>query len=152
MTRYRGYQRCSRIDYADGADAFAVTLCVKPRRPVFTMAERNQALVQQIECLHNDGIAGIYLYCIMPDHVHLVVNPGPQGLSQAVRLLKGRFTAWWRTHGDGQPLWQAGFFDHRIRHSEGFQDKCRYVLENPVRAGLVTKAEDYPWSGSLANR
>jgi REP element-mobilizing transposase RayT len=88
----------------------------------------------------------------MPDHLHLMVNPGPEGLSHAVRLFKGRVAAWWRGYGDGHPLWQVSYFDHRIRSAEGFRDKCDYMFQNPVRAGLVANVEDYPWSGSLAQR
>jgi putative transposase len=86
----------------------------------------------------------------MPDHLHLVVNPGCKGLSHAIRLLKGRLTPWWRENGDGLPLWQGGYFDHRLRSDESFTDKCRYVMQNPVRAGLVQIDADWLWTGSLA--
>lgn len=150
--RRRGYQRCSRIDYADGNSAFAVTMCVQPRRPVFTVAERNAELLREIRRLQDEGFWGVYVYCIMPDHFHVVASPGADGLSEAVRRLKGRYSAWWRENGDGHALWQPGFFDHRIRQEESFIDKCRYVLQNPVRAGLVERAEDYEWSGALTQR
>ena len=152
VARYRGYQRCSCIDYANGANAFAITLCVKPRRHVFTTAETNKTLIAEMGRLQEAGFWGVYLYCIMPDHIHLVVNPGVAGLSKAVKRFKGRAATWWRHNGDGQRLWQEGYFDHRIRSAEGFHDKCQYVLQNPVRAGLSTDPKDYPWSGSLAQR
>lgn len=80
------------------------------------------------------------------------MNPGQRGLSQAVRYFKGRLSKWWRVNGDGQSLWQRSYFDHRIRSSESFHEKCAYVIENPVRAGLVKDASEYPWSGSFAQR
>ena len=149
---YRGYRRCSRIDYADSAIAFEVTICVKPRRTAFVTTDRNTMLIAELQRIQDEGAWGVYAYCIMPDHVHLIVNPGPKGLACAVRLFKGRIAAWWRRSGDGQPLWQTSFFDHRIRSCEGFQDKCEYVFQNPVRAGLVARAKDYPWAGSLVRR
>lgn len=149
---YRGFRRCSRIDYADGQNAFAVTICVKPRRNVFRTADRIEPLIVEMRRMHADGAWGVYAYCVMPDHVHLVANAGSAGLSHAVRLFKGRVAAWWRQHGDGQPLWQPSYFEHRIRSSEGFRDKCEYAFQNPVRAGLVARAEDYPWAGSFAQR
>ncbi len=151
-TYRRGYQRCRRIDYGDSRNAFLVTVCVKPRRHVFIGEDRNEMLVSEIKSLQTEGSWGVYLYCIMPDHVHLIVNPGAEGLSKAVGLLKGRYAKWWRSNGDGQRLWQKGFSDHRIRHGEGFGEKCQYVLQNPVRAGLVKKTAEYRWSGSLAVR
>ncbi len=116
------------------------------------MADCNNALIAEIRRLQDEGFWGVYIYCVMPDHVHLAVNPGPEGLSEAVKRFKGRISSWWRKNGDGQTLWQEGYFDHLIRTTEQFHDKCAYILQNPVRAGLVVKAEDYRWSGSLARR
>jgi REP element-mobilizing transposase RayT len=152
IKRYRGYQRCSRIDYAEGGNAFVITICVKPRRRVFTNANVNETLVAEIRRLQEECAWGVYLYCIMPDHVHLVVNPGRLGLSDAVKRFKGRTATWGRENGDGQHLWQEGSFDHKIRGDESFRDKCQYVMQNPVRGGLVVRAEDYPWTGSFVQR
>ncbi|MFH0953880.1 MAG: transposase [Verrucomicrobiota bacterium] len=147
---YRGYQRCSGIDYADSENVFFLTLCVAPRRAVFVTAECNQVLVGEIRRLQDEAMWGAYLYCLMTDHIHLVVSPGTEGLPAAVRSLKGRFAAWWRQHGDGYPLWQDGYFDHRLRSGESFTEKCRYVMMNPVRAGLATQPDQFRWLGSFA--
>jgi putative transposase len=47
------------------------------------------------------------------------------------------------------PIWQRGFFDHLLRSDESYSQKWNYVRENPVRAGLVSKAADWPYSGEL---
>ena len=47
------------------------------------------------------------------------------------------------------PHWQKGFFDHVLRSEESYEQKWRYVRENPVRAGLVYKAEDWPYAGDV---
>jgi hypothetical protein len=49
------------------------------------------------------------------------------------------------------PHWQKGFFDHVIRSHESYDAKSVYVRENPVRAGLVRKAEEWPYAGELFN-
>jgi hypothetical protein len=46
-------------------------------------------------------------------------------------------------------IWQPGFFDHLLRGSESYHEKWRYVRENPVRAGLVSCAEDWPYQGEI---
>jgi REP element-mobilizing transposase RayT len=46
-------------------------------------------------------------------------------------------------------LWQPGFFDHILRNDESYSEKCEYVRENPVRAGLVQQAEDWPYQGEF---
>jgi putative transposase len=47
------------------------------------------------------------------------------------------------------PIWQRGFFDHVLRNDENYGQKWNYIRENPVRAGLVNNAEDWPYSGEL---
>jgi REP element-mobilizing transposase RayT len=83
----------------------------------------------------------------MPDHVHLFVRSGPDfELAQWMRMLK-------RTLSDeistGPPHWQAGFFDRLIRHSESYSEKWHYVRQNPVRAGLASNPEQWPWQGEV---
>jgi putative transposase len=92
------------------------------------------------------GIA-VGRYVIMPDHVHLFVRGDIAFLlSQWMRMLKRILSKGILTAG---PHWQKGFFDHLIRHSESYSEKWEYVRQNPVRAGLVTNPEDWPWQGEL---
>ena len=51
--------------------------------------------------------------------------------------------------GAKPPIWQAEFFDHVLRSQESYDQKWRYVRDNPVRAGLVVDADDWPWAGEL---
>ena len=44
----------------------------------------------------------------------------------------------------GQPIWQAGYYDHAIRKDEDIVNIARYIIANPIRAGLVKKVGDYP--------
>ena len=48
-----------------------------------------------------------------------------------------------------QPIWQEDVFDHIMRSRESYAAKWAYVRENPVRAGLVSRAEDWPWQGEI---
>jgi hypothetical protein len=47
------------------------------------------------------------------------------------------------------PHWQQGFFDHLIRQSESYRAKWEYVSQNPMRAGLVPTADEWPWQGEI---
>jgi REP element-mobilizing transposase RayT len=88
----------------------------------------------------------VFLWLLMPDHVHgLIACPREERLVNVVAAWK-RHTA--RHAGI---LWQKGFFDHRLRHDESFEEKAFYIRMNPVRAGLVAKPEDWPhvWSPSF---
>ena len=86
-------------------------------------------------------------YVLMPDHVHLFVCGSIDFvLGQWVRLLKRKLS---HSIPSKPPHWQEGFFDHLIRHSESYGEKWAYVCSNPVRAGLVTNAGDWPWQGEI---
>lgn len=75
----------------------------------------------------------------MPDHLHALVScPPDEGLKKVVSAWK-RFTA--RETGIE---WQKGFFDHRLRADESFEDKAHYIRHNPVRKGLATTPEAWP--------
>ena len=50
---------------------------------------------------------------------------------------------------ESQPLWQRGFFDHLVRNTESYAQKWDYVRENPVRAGLVSTAEEWKYQAEI---
>ena len=88
-------------------------------------------------------------YVIMPDHVHLFVRGADDfQIGPWVGMLKqalAKQIALTRT----VPIWQRGFFDHVLRNDESYAQKWNYVRDNPVRAGLVTKSDDWPYSGEI---
>jgi len=85
-------------------------------------------------------------YVIMPDHAHLFVRGNRHfALSPWIGSLKrAMFFAL-----ESPQLWQPGFFDHIMRSDESYADKWNYVRENPVRAGLVKTADDWPYQGEI---
>ncbi len=94
------------------------------------------------------GIAyALYAAVVMPDHVHLIIAPYESlTLGRVMQLIKGSsaFYVNQRLHRAG-PLWQHESFDHILRSSESVTAKSDYILQNPVRAGLVARSGDYPW-------
>jgi REP element-mobilizing transposase RayT len=92
----------------------------------------------------------VIAYCLMPDHLHLVVEGRCDGADclEFVRVFK-QTTAFARKKEHGGQLWQDSFFDHVLRDTEATQRVVRYVLENPMRAGLVRYPWEYDHSGSL---
>jgi REP element-mobilizing transposase RayT len=86
----------------------------------------------------------------MPDHIHLLVEGrhAAADFREFVRIFKQRSSfEWKRTHRTA--LWQRSYFEHVLRNDEDTISVARYILENPVRAGLVTQVEDYPYLGSM---
>jgi REP element-mobilizing transposase RayT len=90
-------------------------------------------------------------YVVMPDHIHLFVALPPAGVAlvkwiKALRAVLGKTLL---TKGNQKPHWQEGFFDHVLRSGESYAQKWEYVRMNPVRAGLCTSPEKWPYQGEI---
>jgi len=120
--------------------SYFLTICANPRgQNHFCHPDIGPAILDSIAYRHEKGIWFCGLAVLMPDHIHMIVSfPDVPSLSRIVGEWKH-----WLSHKH-QISWQENFFDHRIR-SETDRNKGDYILENPVRAGLVAKAEDWPW-------
>lgn len=89
-----------------------------------------------------------FAYCLMTNHVHLVVESGQPGLSAGVQYLHGTYAlAFNRRHGRRGHLFGARFASWVIDTERHLWRACRYVYANPVRAGLCDRPQDWPWSG-----
>jgi len=98
-----------------------------------------------------DRGAWVGRYVLMPDHLHLfvVLEDDRMRLSAWIGSLKKAVSKILRAREEASPHWQKGFFDHVMRGSESYSEKWDYVRANPVRAGLVAQAEDWPYSGEI---
>lgn len=106
---------------------------------------------------YNASVLGHYLlnaFVIMPNHVHMLASPAV-ALPKLTKSLKGITAkrANMMLGLTGKPFWQAESYDHLVRDDWEFGRIRQYIDNNPVRAGLVVKAEDYRWSSAnLATR
>jgi putative transposase len=90
-------------------------------------------------------------YVIMPDHLHFFCAPEPtvpRSLEQWVEFWKSNAARHWPRREDA-PIWQRHCWDTQLRRVESYDAKGDYVVENPVRAGLVTRSEDWPYQGEM---
>jgi putative transposase len=95
----------------------------------------------------------LYAFCLMPNHYHLVVEATRDALSHGSQWLNGVYAqAFNRRHARWGHLFGGRFASWVIEREEHLYAACRYVLENPVRAGLCQRADDWPWSGSRWGR
>ncbi len=105
-------------------------------------------LRQSIE-LHSLTLIG---YCLMSNHIHLIVIPGePDSLARALKDTHGRYAAYWNaTHHSSGHVWQGRFYSCPLDEAH-LWEALRYTELNPVRAGLVAKAENWEWSSASAH-
>ena len=128
---------------------YFVTFNTLHRKPLLARQEIFDTFVAYAHKNEGQGRA-IGRFVIMPDHIHLFVRIGHDSkLNDFVRLLKQALTKVLKACGEVGDVWQPGFFDHLLRHSESYHEKWNYVCENPVRARLVENADDWPWQGEI---
>ena len=132
-----------------GKHAYLLTICTHDRARAFEdHAFALSAAEQLLQCAAERDFA-LPAWCLMPDHVHLL----PMGrtldadLRSFVLSWNTRVAFAWRKEHACR-LWQTGYYDRVLRPQEGWLNAARYVLLNPVRAGLVERPEDYPFCGS----
>ncbi|MBI2516984.1 MAG: transposase [Opitutae bacterium] len=120
---------------------FFLTLCCARRGLNQLCSQPTSAtLLADAAFYHRTRRWTVHLLLLMPDHLHaLVAFPAGTRMSDTIRHWK-RLTA--RRAG---VVWQRNYFDHRLRPGENLELKARYIRENPLRAGLVTRAEDWPY-------
>src|SRR5438270_8213455 len=121
---------------------YFVTFCVEGRRPVLANSHTFQALRKTIAELRRwETMAAV----LMPDHAHLVVAP-LENRELPIGDFAAGFKRLLRKSLAGQQWeWQRGCFDRLLRSDEDLGNKWVYVQENPVRAGLGRRAEDWPY-------
>jgi REP element-mobilizing transposase RayT len=121
---------------------------------VFTRMARDIVLRS---CLHeHERTIDLDVAVVMPDHAHLIFTPrinfaasSTYPLAEITKAVKGASSHLInRRLGTHQRIWQEESFDHVLRASEKLREKIEYVINNPVRKGLVANSIDYPWSWS----
>lgn len=139
---------------------YFVTVCVRRRLPILATDAVHSAFRDFATRGFEKKQIATGRYVVMPDHLHLFVSGSQEFcLEQWGRMLKlclgratGRRRALRRSASTSNALleiWERGFFDHVIRNAESYAEKWEYVRQNPVRAGLVERAEDWPYQGEI---
>jgi REP element-mobilizing transposase RayT len=137
-------------EFYRGSTWVALTLCIKNRVELFKIPEIVDTFVHILEEGATKFDCIIPVYCFMPDHQHMIIT----GRNDGVDLLKAiisykQKTGFWMSKNKVRASWQKDFFDHIIRKEEKLSTHIKYILDNPVRKGLVSDWEDYPFKGAI---
>ena len=130
---------------------YLVTTATRQRQPVFLDFRAACAACRCFEDRALLGEARMLAWVLMPDHVHWLVQVGEEDtLSRVVNRLKSASSRQvHRLMGTRGSLWQQGFHDHALRAQEDVRRVARYVLANPLRAGLVQRMGAYPYWNAM---
>jgi REP element-mobilizing transposase RayT len=128
---------------------YFLTICTGRRRRLFEDKDAAAWLVSQIVQLFEPERFAVIAFCVMPDHVHLLLEglQDDADLRSAMHGWKLRTGFGWKQR-TGQQLWQSGFYDYVLRDEDSVPAIVKYIIGNPVRAGLVSDAAQYPYTGS----
>jgi putative transposase len=106
-------------------------------------------ILQELKSIRLSHNFLLFAFVLMPDHLHLLLYPRGVMLSDILRDFKCKSSfALREVRRKRGPIWQPRFFDSICRKVHVFWEKMDYIHQNPVRAGLVTRAEDWPWSSA----
>jgi putative transposase len=135
------------IERSDRPTVLMVTTCVKGRRALLARDEIQALLVRVWRMAEHWQVNR---YVLMPDHVHLFCCPANRETpySRWREFWRATVTKEWPFPAE-KPIWLRDDWDTQIRDAAHFAEKWHYVRNNPVRKGLVARAEDWPYCGEV---
>lgn len=130
--------RKGRISIA--GQLYSITIVCRDRKQFFMDFKTSRTLIRILQEHEEHGHARTLCFVVMPEHLHWLMELGSKReLSVVIRSVKSLSSR--RT---GQKLWQKGYYDHGLLHDENIKNAARYIVANPLRAGIVKNIHDYP--------
>jgi REP element-mobilizing transposase RayT len=151
MTAESSPERLRRLELLFArSPIYFVTACTSRRRKILATAPIHQSLIRFAKEGPEHG-AWIGAYVLMPDHLHLFISFDDERLALTtwMKSLKNAVSQTLRSQRIAMPHFQKGFFDHVLRSAESYEEKWHYVRENPVRAGLAKRWDEWPFCGEI---
>ena len=124
---------------------YFLTSTVAGRRNILTDDDCARIVFDSLGWLHFTNRFCIDAAVVMPDHIHFVGNLRAGNLASIMHSLKSFTSKQLLRKGIEAPVWQSGYYDHALRADDDYAVRVRYLLENPLRAGLSTRVKDYPF-------
>lgn len=114
------------------------------RSPILNDFHNARIIIKQLMDSDNNSRTETLSFCVMPDHVHWLFKLNKGTLSKNIQRVKANYTRQF-----SQKIWNKGFYDHAIRSDESLINVARYIVANPLRAGLVESVKDYSYWDSV---
>ncbi len=131
--------------YSLTSQIYVLTAVTHRRQPFFTDFRVGRLLVREFHQAQLDGWAGSLAWVVMPDHFHWLIELKQTDLPTLMLAIKSRAAREVNAYlGRSGQFWQRGFHDRAVRREEDVQEVARYIVTNPIRAGLVRRVQDYP--------
>ena len=141
-----GYNALCHGRWSEPGRPYMITTVVDKRVPIFRDIFLGRLVISEMMHLQKEGYVDSLAFVLMPDHLHwLLILKENADLSRVIGLLKGRSARRLNKQlNRSGPVWQPAFYDHAVRKDEDVRKLARYIVANPIRAGLVKRLMDYP--------
>ena len=153
MTPKNFGQRPPRLDQlfqTYNEPVYFVTFCTHRRKALLASNRVHLAFIAFTDRACREFNIAVGRHVLMPDHVHLFVCGGQNFLlGRWIGALKQALARGLDHSKSEEQIWQEGFFDHVLRNDESMSQKWEYIWQNPMRAGLVGRPEDWPYQGEI---
>ncbi|AXI60559.1 transposase [Pseudomonas kribbensis] len=131
--------------HAEPDRIYLLTSNTHQRKPFFRDFALGRLVANQFDLAQKQGHVNSLAWVVMPDHFHWLIELKIGSLGELMQRTKSLSTkAVNQSIGGKINLWQKGFYDQALRQEEELVKLARYVVANPLRAGLVEKLSDYP--------
>jgi len=132
--------RCSEL-----GRAYLITTVVHQRRRIFSDWQVGRLLIAELRRAHDQRWVDSIAWVVMPDHLHWLVQLEEMHIERLMQAVKSRSTlSINRALNRKGAFWQTGYHDRAIRDGKDLKPLARYIIANPLRAGLVEQIGDYP--------
>ena len=142
--------RLKGFDYSSPRPYF-ITICARDKERLFVNDQFNRLIIECLMAEKHKNEFKIFVYCLMPDHLHLLLSPTVQkiSVSRFIGAFKSKSTriAW--DFGIVGKLWQRRFHDHIVRTQGDLKNIGQYILDNPVKGGLSVRWQNYQYLGLI---
>ena len=129
---------------------YFVTTDTRQKRELFRVTELAEIVVQRIISCRAQGAYLLHEFVLMPNHLHLLITPrDTTSFEKAIQLIKGGSSH--QIHeqrGHRMEIWQPGFHEWTVRDAGDYDARVEYIRMNPVRAKLVDRSEEWPYSSA----
>jgi REP element-mobilizing transposase RayT len=131
--------------YSENGQIYLLTSVTNGRQPLFADWRVGRLVVDEFRRTQNEGRVQSLAWVVMPDHFHWLIELRKGSLGQLMRRVKALSAqATMRKIHNPLPVWQKGYHDRAVRREEDLPGIARYIVANPLRAGLVRRIGDYP--------
>lgn len=145
----KGVQELRRGRRSCNGRFYLITSATKNRQPIFTNDSYAQAAIAAFTAAALLKDNDLLCWVLMPDHAHWLIQLGSYStLSNLVGSMKSASARHVRQAGYNESVWAKGFHDRRLRHNMEIPAVTQYILDNPIRAGLVKNINSYLYSSA----